>query len=85
MAKWKCLDCGEITTHYLQAANPFDETQEVIGCPVCCAVNSMVRACDKDGCTREACCGITTNNGYAMTCAEHMPLEIDAREYEIRN
>jgi hypothetical protein len=78
--KLRCRKCQSITYQYLRAANPFDNSQEVIGCPQCYAVDSMVWACFEDGCKREVCLCIKTKNGYRMACVEHLPLEIDQKE-----
>jgi hypothetical protein len=78
--KWKCKECASITYQYLRSANPFNQTQELIWCPTCFSVSSLVRACDESGCTKEVCCYIQTKKGYRMTCSEHMSFTINALE-----
>jgi len=61
-------------TDALYAPNPFDESDKLIGCPLCKSVNSLVQACDDHDCWDEATCGTPTDGGYRMTCGKHAPL-----------
>ena len=71
-----CRECSwrGVESGFLRAENPFsDEPEEMIGCPLCRDVNSMVLACDEPGCWRETSCGTPTPSGYRRTCSEHRP------------
>lgn len=77
MEKWKCSEwrCGWVgsSEEYLVAPDPFNEGCELVACPKCREVNSLVAACDEPGCTQEAGCGTNTPDGYRRTCFKHMP------------
>ena len=59
----------------LKATNPFDPEDEIVGCPECKSVDSLVLACDEPGCWEEVSCGAPVNGGYRQTCYKHMPKE----------
>lgn len=68
-----CNTCGKIypDDKILKALNPFDATEEILGCPFCYAINSFVLVCDEPGCDKPVCCGYNTENGYRQTCSIH--------------
>jgi hypothetical protein len=57
----------------LAAANPFDENEQIRGCPVCKAVECFRAACDQEGCWQPVTCGTPTADGYRSTCSRHQP------------
>lgn len=72
--KWFCLECGWCDREHLVALNPFDPSSDVVGCPQCFEVNSLVGACDIDGCCEPSTCGAPSLNpetAYLMTCSKH--------------
>lgn len=73
--KWKCEECGEITYEPLRALSPFDPDDELIGCPNCKSVNTLVGACQIAECTLAASSGNTNCYGfrYVWTCWGHSP------------
>ncbi len=70
-----CTECGWIgsVNDVLVASNPFAKRYEIVGCPECKDVESIVVACDVDGCKKQATCGTPTSAGYRHTCGEHAP------------
>ena len=71
--KCKCSECGwkGRDTELLTAVNPFDEYDDVCGCPDCHAVESDIQVCDVADCWNEATCGFPTDHGYMRTCGKH--------------
>lgn len=71
--KCKCMQCEHVCeeSEVLIAQNPFDITDMVSGCPQCKSVDSLVTACDAEGCTRVATSGWPSPKGYRHTCGEH--------------
>lgn len=60
------------TDDMLKAPSPFDSDDELQGCPKCKCVNTLVLACDVDGCWKETSCGFPTlDGGYRRTCGDH--------------
>jgi hypothetical protein len=57
----------------LRAKNPFDDSDDIEGCPKCKEIGSVVQACDEPGCWKEVTCGTPTPDGYRSTCGEHSP------------
>lgn len=57
----------------LIAPNPFDGSDDLTGCPECKSTNSVILACDEQGCWRKATCGTPTLSGYRQTCGDHIP------------
>ena len=55
----------------LVAPNPFNPAEDIVGCPGCFEVNTLVYACDV--CQKRACCGTPTEDGYRWTCSKHTP------------
>ncbi len=70
--EYKCHWKGD-SQNTLKAKNPFSPTQEVVGCPDCLELNTIVTACDHEGCWRMSSCGTPTPDGYRQTCSEHAP------------
>ena len=72
--RWQCSECDLIFIEFefLEAPNPFDTNQKIIGCPNCKNVDGFKNICDEPGCIREATCGFPTPNGYRRTCGDHM-------------
>jgi hypothetical protein len=69
--RWKCTECGWLGTEILFAPNPFDNRLTTTGCPNCLEVNSIIAACDVEGCEKEGSCGWPSDAGYRWTCYEH--------------
>jgi len=70
-----CDECGwhGQEEEMLIAKNPFDESENVNGCPKCKSVDSMLVACDEPGCWKQTSCGTPTPDGYRTTCGQHCP------------
>lgn len=71
---WRCEECRKITKHddLLKAANPFDDSDTITGCPSCRVVNSFVKVCDEPECEDEVSCGWPDKNeNYRLTCHQH--------------
>lgn len=73
----RCTECDwmGVLGQQLTAPNPFDPSEEIVGCPSCHEPNSFELLCEVDGCTREASCGTSVPGDYAQTCGKHMPKE----------
>jgi hypothetical protein len=73
--KWLCEDCGWLGAEadLARAEHPFIANDEIHGCPSCGEVTDLAMACDEDGCSRPATCGMPTPEGYRHTCGPHMP------------
>ena len=74
--QWRCLECNEISleTDLLVAPNPFDETDNITGCPKCKGVDGFEEICDEPECKAEATCGFPVKEGfggYRRTCGKH--------------
>lgn len=68
--------CGWYGTEdkVLEALNPFDDLDILVGCPRCKDVNTIVTACDELGCWKPIECGTPTADGYRSTCSRHRPI-----------
>ena len=75
MSKLICIGCGwqGLYNDVLKAKNPFCHGEEISGCPYCKCVNTVIRACERDGCWKEGSCGNPEPAGYTWTCFEHQP------------
>jgi hypothetical protein len=73
--KLVCCNCGWRGSEetLLRAANPFDATDTVRGCPECKGVEQFEAACDEPDCWEPVCAGTPTANGYRVTCGAHVP------------
>ena len=74
MARFKCSECRVILEdgEILRAMNPFDQTEEIAGCPKCSAINPFRLVCDEPGCREEVTCGYRpSKDGYRQTCSKH--------------
>lgn len=72
--KWQCEFCAAVSveSELLTAPNPFNQTDELIGCPVCKSVEGFIELCEIEGCTKGATCGGPGNDGvYRRTCGPH--------------
>jgi len=78
--KWRCRVCSaeSLEPALLKAPSPFDEDQELIGCPICKQCDEgFDPICDEAGCQDMASRGWPTgsNNdawgGYRNTCGKH--------------
>ena len=65
---WKGLE-GDL----LEAQNPFDPFDTLIGCPECKSINTIYPVCDEEGCWDAVTCGTPTPEGYRSTCGNHWP------------
>ncbi len=71
---WRCGDCywTGVEKEMLRAPHPFDQTQQIDGCPECKAVDNFEMLCDVTGCKEIASCGWpSTADGYRHTCHKH--------------
>ena len=75
--KFKCKECGAIVAHdrVPEAVNPFNRHEMIFGCPECREVNSLIRACDVDGCNEVSSCVLRqdeiTDTDYRFVCSFH--------------
>jgi hypothetical protein len=61
----------------LEAPNPFDDSDIILGCPKCKAVDAFALVCDEPDCPQDATCGFPVKEGYGgyrNTCYYHMKL-----------
>jgi len=71
-----CLECGAMHFDYelLIGMNPFDNSDDVWGCPSCKQINTQVTACSHIDCKGRASNGQKHDDGvYRWTCYEHSP------------
>lgn len=70
-----CQECDwhGILADVQTAPNPFDMTEQIMGCPACHSVDSMRTVCDEPECRLPATCGTPTPDGYRQTCSKHIP------------
>jgi hypothetical protein len=75
MKKVICEECDwhGLENEVLQAPNPFDPEDGVLGCPKCKSVNEIVYTCIADNCWKPVSCGTPTVGGYMNTCGKHAP------------
>ncbi|MCR4293659.1 MAG: hypothetical protein NUV76_12370 [Candidatus Kuenenia sp.] len=73
--KVKCKECSwhGIESEILIAENPFKSSVDILGCPTCKGVNTIICVCDEPECWLEVSCGTPTLDGYRNTCSKHMP------------
>ena len=72
----KCRECDWIghLDEMLEAENPFDPGNTIIGCPECKTPCNLEYACEIEGCSELATCGTPGENGeYYQTCGKHQP------------
>lgn len=76
MIKWICTECDwcGLDSALLKTVNSFNTNDNVVGCPHCKEVNTMLMACDEPDCWQQVSCGTSTPNGYRQTCFKHKPL-----------
>lgn len=74
-----CQFCGwhGQVEEVLTAANPFDPTYEISGCPRCKEPNTTILVCDEPDCWELITCGTPSTdkdpNKYRHTCSKHIP------------
>jgi len=68
----KCNWCGP-EDDVLKAPNPFEPEEIVWGCPRCHEIETIVGACEVEGCCRPSTSGTPTHDGYRRTCIDHIP------------
>ena len=51
--------------------HPLAEESSLVFCPECLSAESLITACDEEGCWRPVTCGCSTDEGYRRTCNEH--------------
>lgn len=75
MRKWVCEQgCGAHVREdeLLVAANPFDDRYQIVGCPTCRMVETLVEACEASDCWRPTSAGYPMKDGtYRRACSEH--------------
>lgn len=71
--KYICGNCGKklYENQLLVASHPFDEDEELWGCPACKDIDDLYRACEAEECWFKATCGIPTAQGYQRLCGNH--------------
>jgi|SRR5687767_7269899 len=74
--KYVCRECRETCLEPLSAANPFDPADTICGCPTCKSAESLVWACQFEGCKAEVSYGTPGGYGfrYFSSCWKHSPL-----------
>ena len=81
LKKWRCGNCSNVSLEpqLLRAPNPFDDSDNLTGCPNCMAAfgEDLHELCDEPQCLAEAGCGWPTGDrndaygGYRRTCGRH--------------
>ena len=78
--RWVCTECEHVCTsaEMLRAPHPFQSPScirsgEIVGCPKCREAETMTRACDVEGCGREASL-FTPGRGFR--CHGHRNTEV---------
>jgi len=73
--KWICVECLKLSYEKLEAVNPFDASDNIVGCPKCRQVNTLRTACHYPGCEHQASGGYPEAIGYAYAwlCLHHAP------------
>ena len=68
-----CRNCGWMgpEDQILKAPNPWNQDDEICGCPQCFVVEDLRVACYRVGCKNEASMGIPTPTGYILCCYLH--------------
>lgn len=68
-----CGECGAVIRHgdKLTAESPFDPEDIVIGCPECRMIDTLIRLCDRPGCTNSAVFGKPSGTDYIFVCNKH--------------
>ncbi len=72
--RWLCAECDHVSldSEILRAPSPFDDTDEIVGCPKCKAAETLVWACHSDGCVRVASIGEPwPDRVYRWSCHSH--------------
>ena len=67
--------CGWHGMQALEAPNPFEPGETILGCPDCKAVETIYLACDEPDCWEQSTCGTPTPTGCRRTCGKHVPRE----------
>ena len=77
MARFCCINCRNISDEdkLLTAPNPFDNTDILVGCPICYFVEGFTELCDIPNCNEPAVCGYPTKDGYVRTCSKHCEMK----------
>ena len=80
--RYVCTECG---CHcggktILTAPNPFDNSEQIYGCPQCYSVNFLRGTCDEPDCWEPDTIGMPTPNGYRRTCYRHSVTDIQSKE-----
>ena len=77
MSQYRCKECRSIlhTREILVNKNPFDEDEDIEGCPMCSSINCFEIICDEAGCTKVSTHGWPSGNRYRHTCYEHYSIE----------
>lgn len=71
--RYKCGECDHLCDEPLVAANPFDPSETIMGCPSCRSAESLIIACCIQGCRDVAAAGVPGAHGYryAWLCGDH--------------
>ena len=71
--RYKCGECDHVCGEPLIAPNPFDPTWNISGCPSCKSVETMLYACQVEGCDEHSTSGVPGAYGYryAWLCGDH--------------
>ena len=83
---WRCNDCALVSEEMalLRAPNPFDTSEEILGCPKCKQVGSFREVCQVGMCESDATCGVPRFRGfrYARICNRHYQEHLRDEEIE---
>lgn len=72
--RWECENCNAVSLEHelLRAPSPFDQDDELIGCPVCKSCEGFTELCEMPDCEKPATCGGAFADGvYRRTCGQH--------------
>lgn len=67
----ECCQWHGVFSEILTAKNPFDESEEIHGCPNCKTIDSCNVVCDEPECWYPAIGGFPTETIYRNTCSKH--------------
>jgi hypothetical protein len=70
----RCPECGWVgnARDLLRAASPFNDEDQIEGCPMCTAVTQFEILCQVENCLKEATCGTPLPDGsYVRCCGDH--------------
>jgi len=71
--KVACTECywQGVMAQTLNAQNPFDLKERIIGCPQCKSIDSLCTICYAHNCWKTTTCGVPIENNYLWLCSDH--------------